>query len=403
MPLILFLRSLFSLISLAILAGAAYLLWTWYQGDYYRDVYGVLHQVRHDWILWTGIALSVWSFGGGSLILKPFLARRDKAPFAPERSNGHMIEGDNGAKLYVEKHGSPGKPCIILTHGWGLDSTIWANTLPALVDDFHVVTWDLPSMGKSKAPTTAVTLDSFAANLTRVIEHAGAKEVVLIGHSIGGMTIQTLARDNPDFVKSRVRGIVLLNTTYRNPLTTMLFSGLAQALRFPLVEPQFFCTMLLWPLAWLSAWKSYLDGSAHIANRLGFGPLVTHKQLEHTTLLSIRNPQGPQAKGNLAMFRWDADGALAQLRLPVLLIAGEDDIVTQARASLHIATKTPGANVIVVDKANHMGFLERADVYNPAIAAFAAQQFAANADSGLPSGAWTVERDVADRSAAAPV
>lgn len=403
MPFILFLRSFFSLVSLAIVAGAAYLFWTWYQGDYYRDVYGVLHEVRQNWRLWTGIALTVWSFGGGSLILKPFLARRDKQPFAPKRSNGQVIDGENGANLYVETHGSPARPCIILTHGWGLDSTIWANTLPALVDDFHVVTWDLPSMGKSKAPTSAVTLDSFAANLTRVIEHSGAKEVVLIGHSIGGMTIQTLARDNREIMKAKVRGIVLLNTTYGNPLTTMIFSGLAQALRFPIVEPQFFSTMILWPLAWLSAWKSYLDGSAHLANRLGFGPRVTDKQLEHTTLLSIRNPQGPQAKGNLAMFRWDAEGALARAGVPVLIIAGKDDIVTQPRASEHIASETPGAHLIVVDQANHMGFLERADAYNPAIVAFANQRLAGINDRGPSSVLPVREADGLRRSAEVPL
>ncbi len=371
MPIILLLRFLFSLVSLVILAAAGYLLWTWYRGDYVRDAYGIIHLVRHDWQLWTGIALTVWSFGGGSIAAKPFLARRDTRPFAPKRSNGQMIDGVNGAKLYVEKHGSPDKPCIILTHGWGLDSTIWANTVPALVEHFHVVTWDLPSMGKSKAPNSAVTLDSFAANLERIIGHSGAEQVLLIGHSIGGMTVQTLARDNPSLIKSKVRGIVLLNTTYRNPLTTMVFSGLAQALRFPIVEPQFFCTMILWPLAWLSAWKSYLDGSAHIANRLGFGPLVTHKQLEHTTLLSIRNSQGAQAKGNLAMFRWDADGALAQTGIPVLAIAGKNDIVTQAGASMHIKQHTPGAELLIVEHANHMGFLERSEIYNPAIQAFA--------------------------------
>ena len=371
MPIVMFLRFLFSLMSLVILVAAGYLLWTWYRGDYFRDAYGILHQVRQEWRLWTGLALTVWSFGGGSVVLKPFLARRDTQPFAPKRSNGHIIDGVNGAKLYVETHGASSKPCLILTHGWGLDSTIWANTLPALVKDFHVVTWDLPSMGKSKAPTSAVSLDSFAANLSRVVDHTGAKDVVLIGHSIGGMTVQTLARDNPAMVKSKVRGIILLNTTFRNPLTTMIFSGLAQAMRFPIVEPQFFCTMILWPLAWLSAWKSYLDGTAHMANRLGFGPLVTHKQLAHTTLLSIRNPQGPQAKGNLAMFRWDAEGALAQTGVPVLVIAGKDDIVTQPRASERIVRDTPGAQLIVVDHANHMGFLERSEVYKPAIAAFA--------------------------------
>ncbi len=371
MPLILLLRFWLSLASLAILAGAAYLLWSWYQGDVVRDVYGVAHFVRHGWRLWSGIGLLAWSLGGGGIILRPFLARRDIEPLTFPRSGGETIEGANGATLYVESQGASTKPCLILTHGWGLDSTIWATTKRDLADQFRIISWDLPTMGKSKAPHSAVSLDSFAQNLARVIDYAGTAKVVLVGHSIGGMTTQTLARDRPELMRNRVAGIILLNTSYRNPLTTMMFSGLAQALRFPLIEPQLFVTLALWPLAWVGAWKSYIDGSAHLANRFGFGPLVTKSQLEHTTLLSIRNSQGGQAKGNLAMFRWDADRALADIGVPVLVISGDDDIVTKAEAGQHIADVTPGAEFMRVDKANHMGFLERPEVYNPAIAAFA--------------------------------
>ena len=371
MPLILLLRFWLSLASLAILAGAAYLLWSWYQGDVVRDIYGVAHIVRHDWRLWTGGALLVWSFGGGGIILRPFLARRDVEPLTFARRAGETIEGANGAKLYVESLGASTKPCLILTHGWGLDSTIWAATKRDLSEQFRIISWDLPTMGKSKAPHSAVSLDSFAQNLARVIDYAGAAKVVLVGHSIGGMTTQTLARDRPELIRNKVAGIILLNTSYRNPLTTMVFSGLAQALRFPVIEPQLFMALILWPLAWLSAWKSYIDGTAHLANRFGFGPLVTKSQLEHTTLLSVRNSPGGQAKGNLAMFRWDADRALAGTDVPVLVIAGNVDIVTKAEAGRHIATVTPGAEFMLVDKANHMGFLERSEIYNPAIAAFA--------------------------------
>ncbi len=375
MPLILFMRFLFSLLSLVLLAATAYLLWTWYQGDSFIDVYHVRHLVRHDWRLWTGIAGLVWSFGGGGLLIKPFLAKPDKAPSRSAHPAGEIIPGANGAMLYVEQEGAPDEPVIILTHGWGLDSTIWSVAKRDLAKTFRVVSWDLPGMGKSKAPNAAVSLSSFAENLALVIRHTGAERVVLVGHSIGGMSVQTLARDNSGLFNDRVAGVVLVNTSYHNPLKTMAFRGLAQALRFPILEPQLFITMLLWPIAWLSAWKSYLDGSAHVANRFGFGAYVTRSQLEQTTLLTIRNSQRAQAKGNLAMFRWDADRALADKNTPVLVIAGSWDIVTKPSASIHIAGTIPGAELMIVNKVNHMGFLERADLYNPAIARFASDAF----------------------------
>ncbi len=53
---------------------------------------------------------------------------------------------------------------------------------------------------------------------------------MLVGHSIGGMTIQTLARDHPELFGREVVGVVLLNTTYTNPLKTMILPRLMQAL-----------------------------------------------------------------------------------------------------------------------------------------------------------------------------
>jgi pimeloyl-ACP methyl ester carboxylesterase len=165
---------------------------------------------------------------------------------------------------------------------------------------------------------------------------------------------------------------VLVNTTYTNPLKTMILSPLVTALRWPLIEPMMRLTIWLQPLAWISAWQSYLSGSAHLANRLGFGKYVTRSQLEHTTLLATRNPPAVQAKGNLAMFRWDVSASLPQIPGPVLVLGGDVDLVTKLEASRVIAGAVPGARLQVVEGVNHMGFLERADVYNAAIAEFAA-------------------------------
>jgi pimeloyl-ACP methyl ester carboxylesterase len=108
-----------------------------------------------------------------------------------------------------------------------------------------------------------------------------------------------------------------------------------------------------------------------MAARLGFTHNVTRSQLEHTALLMTRNSPAVQSAGDLAMFRWDATGALSRVRVPVLVIGGGKDIVTKPEASSTIASTAPCASLQVIEDANHMGFLERADVYNTAIAAFA--------------------------------
>jgi len=369
MPLIVLARLALSLVSLAILGAAGYLLWSWHEGYWVLDAYGVGHQLHEPWRLWTAVGLIAWSLLG-RFVMTPLLAKPDKDPTRPERGDHQMISSPTGSTLYVEVHGPREAPPVILTHGWGLDSTIWYYLRRHLATRFRVIVWDLPGLGRSRAANgQAIDLSHFAQDLKAVLALTGGKPTVLVGHSIGGMTIQTLVRDHPDVLES-VAGLVLVNTTYTNPLRTMVLSGLAQALRWPLLEPLFRLTIWLQPLAWLSAWQSYLSGSAHLANRIGFASQVTRSQLEHNTLLATRNPPGVSARGNLAMFRWDADAALQAITVPTLILAGDSDLVTKCEASQTLARATPGSRLEVISDANHMGFLERSEIYNEEIARF---------------------------------
>ena len=175
---------------------------------------------------------------------------------------------------------------------------------------FHVITWDLPGLGRSKGK---IDLESFAADLRAVTELAGGTKGCPRRPQYRRHDDPDLVRDDPAFVDAYVAGIVLLNTTHTNPLRTMILSPLWQALRWPLIEPLMWLAIPLQPLVWLSAWQSYLSGSAHLANRFGFGKHVSRSQLNATALLGTRNSPGAQARGNLAMFRWDATGALSKV------------------------------------------------------------------------------------------
>lgn len=364
MPLILILRFVSSLASLALLAGATYLLWRWYDGYFVEGPDGIARHVREEWPLWVGLGLIGWSFLGG-LSLRLVIAGPDKRVLKPLPSDGTIIQSSTGSKLHVQMYGAADAPTIILTHGWSLDSSIWAYAIEDLSSRFRIVTWDLPEMGRSKGH---IDLASFAKDLEAVVRFSGGERAVLVGHSIGGMTIQTLARDNPFFVDQYVSGIVLLNTTYTNPLDTMILSPLWRALRWPVLEPLMWLATPLQPLLWLSAWQSYLSGAAHVANRIGFGKHVSRSQLNVASLLATKNPPGAQARGCLAMFRWDATGALGNISAPVLVIGGALDIVTKPEASLALAI---GDGLTIVSDVNHMGFIERAEIYNDLILRFA--------------------------------
>lgn len=299
------------------------------------------------------------------------LAKPDKRPARYVRSNGQELVG-LGGPIYVEEHGR-GTPTIIFTHGWSLDSTVWQYAKENLSDKAKLVMWDLPGMGRSRS-AGPISLTHFADELRRLItRNASTGPVVLVGHSIGGMTIQTLAKNHPEMFEKEVAGVILLNTTFTNPLKTILMSRLMLALQKPVIEPAMRITKLLNLFVWLMAWQSYLSGWAHVANRFGFGKFVTRSQLEHVTLLATRNTPANVAQGNLAMLNWDATNAFERLTVPVLVMGGKMDIVTKPEASIKIASSTPRGEVELVDGVNHMGFLEQPELYNTAIADFVAK------------------------------
>lgn len=377
MPLIPFLRALFSFAGLILIAALGYLAWTWCQGEVFIRDDGLAYRVREDWRLWTVFGLVAFSLFG-RVVLLTLLTRPDTDRSEPVRSSGQMVLSPTGSELYVEAEGDEAGPVLIATHGWGLDSTIWHYLKRDLAaqrakSPHQLIVWDLPGAGRSKAPSLKqVSLTSFARDLDALIQGVSPRPVILLGHSIGGMTIQTLARDLPQTIRDRVAGIVLINTTYTNPLETMVLSRLFKTLRRPLLEPVFKLTILLKPLAWFSAWQGYLNGTAHLANRIQFAGAVTRSQLDHTSLLGTRNSPAVLARGNLAMFDWDATGALRTVPCPVLVIAGEQDLVTKLEAGGTIAEQAGRAEFERVGNANHMGFLEQAPLYNARIADFLA-------------------------------
>jgi pimeloyl-ACP methyl ester carboxylesterase len=371
MPILSLPRALLSLASLAILAAAIYLLWSWGQGYDFRLTDGRWrHAAGPAWRLWTGIGLLGWSFLGRFIVLGLLPSRHDPEL---ERGRPQIVTAPDGARIAVETTGRRDGPVIILTHGWGMDRRVWAWMRPVLERRFRLVMWDLPGMGESRlAPDRRLTMERFAVALGAVIEAASERPVVIVGHSIGGMIVQTLFRVRPDLVADRVAGIALVNTTYENPLRTMWLAPIWRVLQKPVLEPLSWLTVAASPLVWLSNWQSYLSGSILIAMRLtGFGRYASRRQVDAASLLACQNSPGVQAKGDLAMFHWEAAEVLRLVEVPTLVVSASRDLVTLPSASEVIGGRIHGARMAMVEGAGHMGVLEAAERVEREIAGFA--------------------------------
>jgi len=110
-------------------------------------------------------------------------------------------------RIATERHGA-GDP-LVLTHGFGDSATTWTGLRPILSRRYETWCWDLLGHGRSARPvsTSEYSLEIALADLESVITAAG-RDVVLIGHSLGGYLSQYRCVGNLE----RVRALVLIAT-----------------------------------------------------------------------------------------------------------------------------------------------------------------------------------------------
>lgn len=313
-----------------------------------------------------------WSFAGRFISLP--LLRRPGAdePKVMRTGTIQRVPRPDGSILQVEFYGPEDGQPIIMSHGWGPNSTVWYYAKRQLTDRFRLIIWDLPGLGKSRGPkNNDYSLEKYARDLESVIALAGNKPVILLGHSMGGMLTLTFCRLFPEYLVSRVAGLVLVDTTYTNPVKTSIFSKLLRAIQKPLLEPVLYLTILLSPLVWLMNWLSYLNGSLYISVELsGFTGKETRGQLDFSALLSAKGWPGVLARGTLAMFNYEETKTLSTINVPVLVIVGASDIATVPAASIYMQAQLPSSELVTLKPGGHMGLMERNQQFAEAVSAF---------------------------------
>jgi pimeloyl-ACP methyl ester carboxylesterase len=374
MPLDFLLRWLSGLLTIALLGSGGYILYQWYEGELVSD----------RWLI-LSLAMLLWSCLGFLPILLLHRPGQDEPkPMRSERVQ-QLVRPD-GSEIHVEFYGfdaplagtAPHQtPTLILTHGWGPDSTVWYYAKKQLTDQFRVIVWDLPGLGKSKKPQNRdYSLEKYARDLEAVLGLAGDQPVILLGHSMGGMILLTFCRLFPEHLRRRVVGLVVVDATYTNPLKTTILSKLLLALQKPLLEPLLHLSIALSPLLWLTSWLSYLNGFTLITTEIsGFTGRETRGQLNFSTLIGLKASPGVLARGTLAMLRFHEAETLPQITVPTLVVFGKSDIATRPFANQRIGQEIPQAELTVLSPGGHMGLMERNQQFAEAIRSFSAACF----------------------------
>lgn len=368
MPLLIIVFFIIDLLSITYPIIAYYLYKEW---DRY---YETLQEEYAQRCLYGAIALLIFILLGRILVTLLLSKRRkgEDEPHLFETNQRERIKRPDGTIINVEHYGQPDAQPIIFVHGLNSNSKNWYYQRKHFEKNYRLIFMDLPGMGKSTRPANKdYSLTKLAADLQAVIEHTGAKNPILWGHSLGGMTILTFLAKNKDANRPSVKAAILQHTTYTNPVRTILFRKIMTVLQKPVLVPLCWIIVALSPIIWVSRWMSYLNGTSHIMTRwLTFTGTQTPKQLEFTTLLSTLTPPAVMARGCLGMFRYDVTNELPTISIPTLIIGANKDRLTRPDASEYMSRHISNAKLVMLDPANHEGLLERHKEVNEASGSF---------------------------------
>src|SRR4051812_45174672 len=125
------------------------------------------------------------------------------------------VASDDGTEIAVEILGAghPG-PTVVFTHGWTFSSRSW-HYQRMLAERYRLVLMDHRDHGESGlGPREHRTIDQIGRDLAAVIAVTCAgRDVVLVGHSMGGMTIMSLAAQHPELFGRQVKAVALVATS----------------------------------------------------------------------------------------------------------------------------------------------------------------------------------------------
>ena len=312
----------------------------------------------------VGLAAERYAIGRARLAADPTAAE----PFfaLPADRVVPVLAGD-GVPLHVEEVGPARAPVtVVFCHGYTQELAVWHFQRRALTADNpgKLVFWDHRSHGRSGRSSPAhSTIEQLGKDLFAVLQAtAPTGQIVLVGHSMGGMTIMALAEQHPELFGPRITGVALIGTS-TGKLAEVTFgfpavAGPAARLALPLVTRG----LRRRPAVFERGRRLGTDLAFVVSRRAAFGSgPVSPSLVQFVEQMTARTPVDVIAEFVDTFLDHDKLAALDVLTaVPTLILVGSKDLITPVEHSRAIAAALPTAELVVVEGAGHMVQLERA-------------------------------------------
>lgn len=343
----------------------------------------------------AGVAVERLTVGRG-MRKKARLALDSTGPYGSLRGVPGRAPAEDGTELYYEVEEaepvaqdaeprrrrllgrrSPAPVTVVFSHGYCLNQDSWHFQRAALRGAVRAVYWDQRSHGRSERGReqaedgVPVDIDRLGRDLKAVIDAAAPQgPLVLVGHSMGGMTVMALADQYPELIRDRVVGVAFVGTSsgrlgevnYGLPVAGVnavrrVLPGVLKALgqRAELVE---------------KGRRATADLFAGLIKRYSFATRDVDPAVARFAERMIEGtPIDVVAEFYPAFADHDKAEALRHFAaLPVLVLAGDKDLVTPSEHSEAIADLLPDAELVIVPDAGHLAMLEHPDAVTDRLA-----------------------------------
>jgi pimeloyl-ACP methyl ester carboxylesterase len=255
------------------------------------------------------------------------------------------VRTDDGADLAVTVAGPADGPLVVLAHGFTNAREVWAPVAHRLLRaGRRVALYDHRGHGSSTSGADGHTIDRLGRDLAAVLEALDATDATLVGHSMGGMTIQSFAAHHPDVVDRRVAALVLVATAAH---------GIGRDERSNRITAK---------VAGGRGIERFLRTRAgHAFFRGVYGTTVRRVDLLLSQDGFLGTPGAAREAFVDAMLCMDLREANSSIDVPTTVVIGERDTLLVPRLGEAVAASIPGARVVRLADKGHMLPLEAPD------------------------------------------
>jgi pimeloyl-ACP methyl ester carboxylesterase len=291
----------------------------------------------------------------------------ESAPFPTlNGTREESVTCNDGIKLAVYEAGPAKAPLtVVFVHGYTVSAECWVIQVRDLMDSgVRMVLYDHRGHGASEAgPSAGDTIEQLGRDLSEVLkQRVPDGPVLLVGHSMGGMTIMALAEQQPELFGGRVIGVALVDTSSAGMGEVSL--GLPAALAAPmsrLLPNVSRAAPLNRRAERLRAADS--DLGRLINARVSFAPGTGSDLHAAMTRMQAAMKLETMAAFLPTFATHDRTSALSALAgIPVVIMVGDRDVLTPPSHSRVMAEALPSARLVTVPGSGHMSMMEVPEV-----------------------------------------